>query len=66
MVFGPRHADQASAGVFPYGFGDESAGGSEDAEFAEGRFGIELDDLGIVADHGNWTAEGRAGDFVAG
>lgn len=41
------------------------AGGVEDAEFAEGGFGVELDDLGVVADDGDWAAEGSAGDFVA-
>lgn len=65
LVLGPGHADQASAGVFPDGFGDEDAGRVENAELSEGGFGVELDDLGVVADDGYRTAERGAGDFVA-
>lgn len=65
LIIHPRHANEASAGVFPDGLSDLDARGVEDAEFAEGGFGVELDDLGIVADHGDWTTEGCAGDLVA-
>lgn len=30
-----------------------------------GRFAAELDDLGVVADDGDWATEGGAGDLVA-
>lgn len=51
--------------MFPDGFGDENAGGVEDTEFTQGGFRVELDDLGIIADDGNWTAEWGAGHLVA-
>lgn len=65
LVVGPGHADKAAAGVLPDGLGEEDAGGVEDAELAEGGLGVELDDLGVVADDGDRTAERRAGDSVA-
>lgn len=51
--------------MFPHGFRDLDAGGVEDAKFTEGGFGVELYDLGIVSDHGDWTTEWSTGDLVA-
>lgn len=65
LVVGPGHADEAAAGVLPDGLGEEDAGGVKDAELAEGGLGVELDDLGVVADDGDRTAERSAGDSVA-
>lgn len=65
MVVGPGHADQSAAGVFPDGLGELDTSTVEDAELAEGRFGMELDDLGVVADDGDWATVGRAGNLVA-
>lgn len=65
-VVGPRHCDEATAGVAPDGVGEGAAGGGEEAELAEGGFGLELDDLGVVADDGDRTAERRGGDLSAG
>lgn len=66
LGIGPGEADEAAAGVAPDGFGDLVAGGGEESEFAEGGFGVELDDFGVVADEGNGAAKGGAGDFVTG
>lgn len=65
LVLGPRHADEAAAGVLPDGLGDEDACGVEDTELAKGGLGVELDDLGVVSDDGDGAAEGGAGDLVA-
>lgn len=65
LVVGPRHADQPAPGVLPHGLRDQDAGGVENPELAEGGLGVELDDLGVVADHGDGAAEGGAGDLVA-
>lgn len=66
LVIGPGHADQAAAWVLPDGFGDEEARGVENAELAEGGLGVKLDNLGVVANDGDWTAERGAGHLVAG
>lgn len=65
LIVSPRHADEAAARVFPDGFGGLDAGGVEDSEFSEGGFGVELDDLGVVTDDGNWAAEGGTGNLVS-
>lgn len=65
LVVGPGEANEAAARVLPDGVGEEEAGGVEDAELAEGGLSVELDDLGVVADEGDGTAEGGAGDLVA-
>lgn len=66
MVVGPREADEAAAGAVPEGGGDGDAGGVEDEELAASGLGVELDDLGVVSNGGDRTAEGSAGDAVAG
>lgn len=65
MIVGPREPYETAAGVPPHGFRDLDTGGVEDSEFSEGGFGVELDDLGVVADDRDWAAEGGAGEFVA-
>ena len=45
LIVGPGHADEAAAGVAPYGVGEGAAGGGEEAELAESGLGVELDDL---------------------
>lgn len=65
MIVAPRQADQATAGVLPNDVGERNAGGVEEAELSQCGLGVELDDLGIVADESDRTAEWRAGDFVA-
>lgn len=66
LVVGPGHSDEAAAGVAPDGVGDGAAGGREEAEFAEGGLGVELDDLGVVSDDGDRASEGSDGDLGAG
>lgn len=51
--------------MLPDGFGDEDTSGVEYAEFTERRFGVELDDLGVVADDGDRATEWGAGHLVA-
>lgn len=65
LIIGPGHTDQSATWVFPNGFGDLDSGGVEDSELSESRFGVELDNLGIVANDGDWAAEGGTGDLVA-
>lgn len=50
----------------PDGVGEGAARGREEAELAEGGLGMELDDLGVVADDGDRAAEGRNGNLGAG
>lgn len=41
------------------------AGGIEDSELSKSRFSVELDDLGIVSNDGDWTAIRGASKLVA-
>lgn len=65
LVVGPGHSDETAARVLPDSFGDLDAGGVEDSELPEGGLGVELDDLGVVADYGDGPAEGGTSDLVA-
>ena len=65
LIVRPRHADEAAARMFPDGLGDLDASRVENPEFPEGGFGVELDDLGVITDDGNWAAEGSSGNLIS-
>lgn len=64
LVVCPGHADEAAARVLPDGFSYGDTGGVEYAELADGGFGVELDDLVVIADNGNGAAEGGTSNLV--
>lgn len=66
LIIGPGHADKAAAWAVPDGGGEGATGGVEDEELAAGGLGVELDNLGIVADGRDGAAKGCSGDTVAG
>lgn len=66
LIVGPGHSNEAPSGAVPYGGGEGAAGGVEDKEFAASGLGVELNDLGVVADGSDGSTERGSRDAVAG
>lgn len=66
LIVGPGHSNKAAAGAVPYGGGEGATGSVEDEEFAASGLGVELNDLGVVADSSDGATEGGGGNAVAG